>query len=71
MESVDLIKYYIMNLADSIEPFSGDDDLHIGQLCLLNKILDKFDWYNEYTNLESYEIQNKLKELEEKNYGNK
>lgn len=71
MESVDLIKYYIMDLADSIEPLSGDDDFHIGQLLLLNKILGKFGWYNEYANLESYEIQNKLKELEEKNYGNK
>lgn len=71
MESTELIKYYIMSLADSIEPLSGDDDLHIGQLLLLNKILGKFGWYNEYANLESYEIQDKLKELEEKYNENK
>lgn len=71
MESVDLIKYYLMNLADSIEPLSGDDDFHIGQLLLLNKILGKFGWYNEYADLESYEIQDKLKELEDKCNENK
>lgn len=71
MESVDLIKYYIMGLADSIEPLSGDDDFHIGQLLLLNKILGKFGWYNEYVDLESCEIQNKLKELEDKCNENK
>ena len=71
MESTELIKYYIMSLADSIEPLSGDDDLHIGQLLLLNKILGKFGWYNEYADLESYEIQDKLKELEEKYNENK
>lgn len=71
MESVDLIKYYIMDLADSIEPLSGDDDFHIGQLLLLNKILGKFGWYNEYVDLESCEIQNKLKELEDKCNENK
>lgn len=71
MESVDLIKYYIMDLADSIEPLSGDDTSHIGQLLLLNKILIKFGWYNEYADLEPYEIQNKLKELEDKCNENK
>ena len=71
MESVDLIKYYIMDLADSIEPLSGNDSFHIGQLLLLNKILGKFGWYNEYASLESYEIQDKLKELEEKYNENK
>ena len=71
MESVDLIKYYIMGLADSIEPLSGNDSFHIGQLILLNKILGKFGWYNEYADLESYEIQDKLKELEDKYNENK
>ena len=71
MESVDLIKYYIMDLADSIEPLSGNDSFHIGQLILLNKILGKFGWYDEYANLESYEIQDKLKELEDKCNENK
>lgn len=68
---IELFKYYIMSLADSIEPLSGDDDLHIGQLLLLNRIMGKFGWYDEYANLESCEIQDKLKEMEEKNNGNK